>query len=225
MIINYLQNQNAWSRVISLDIEGDLKILDEPSKAMLSISMSSRSGRDITTNNFIVNQETLDEEARVIEQLGETFINVKPLVIVGYNICRFDQLVLGLKIRLLDEKFRRDRQYSRSYWALREVLGRSYFLDVADPVRFEIGRLDNVPPKVIGLDKALMHNRFAHLPFTNSKKLVSDVQLTKGLDKWEAIRYLWKNDRSNFEKYASGDSHDTLLLFEELFGFRNPNAT
>lgn len=222
-IVNYLRNQNAWNRAISLDIEADLKTLDEPSKPMLSISISNRVEGNIKTTNLIVNQESLEEEAKLIEQLGEICQDVKPLLVIGYNICRFDQLILGLKMRQLDLRPRKEQHYSPAYWAIRETLGRSYFLDLIDPVRFELGRVDNVSPKMVSLEDAVKHKRFSHLKFIGSKKIVSDLQSSKGLDKWQAIRYLWQNDRPSFEKYISGDSHDTLLLAEDLFGFNSPN--
>ena len=46
---------------------------------------------------------------------------------------------------------------------------RAYFLDIQDPVRFEISKVDNVPPKVVSLEKAVEHRRFQNLPFMRTR--------------------------------------------------------
>lgn len=216
--MDYLVREGAWDRAVSLDIEADLRTLDEPTKPILSVSVSNRVGAEVRTHNMILDRETPEGELGLVAQLGEFCQSVRPLVLIGYNINRFDLLVLSLKIRQLDSLFQQTHQYSSAYWSLRETLGRSYFLDVIDPVRFAIAEADGTPPRMVSLEKALEHKRFSHLPFIRSKRVVSDLQAAKNVDKWQAIHQLWQNDRQSFTKYISGDSHDTLLLAEDLFG-------
>lgn len=219
-VVDYLVRQGAWNRAVSLDIEADLKTLEDPKKPILSISVSNRVEGEVRTNNMILESETPEGELKLMAQLGEFTQSVRPLVLIGYNISRFDQLILSLKIRQLDTLFRQAHQYSSAYWSLRETLGRSYFLDVIDPVRFAVAEADGTSPSMISLEKALQHKRFSHLPFVASKQVVSDLQATKSMDKWQAIHYLWQSDRPRFTSYITGDSHDTLLLAEDLFGVK-----
>jgi hypothetical protein len=77
------------------------------------------------------------------------------------------------------------------FWAFRETIRRSYFLDMADPVRFEIGRFENSSRSFVRMEKALGHKRFEHLPFKNTKYIVSNLVKESNLkDEWEAVRYL-----------------------------------
>lgn len=216
-IVDYLVKQGAWNRAVSLDIEADLKTLDEPGKPILSVSVSRRVPKGVETTNMILEEETRLGELELVKKLANFCMEVRPLVIIGYNINRFDLLVLSLKIRQLDVLFQQTRQYSAAYWAMRETLGRSYFLDLIDPVRFEVAGMDGTSPRMISLEEALQHRRFANLPLLRTKHVLSEARAKTNLDVWEAIRHLWKNDRKQFESYISGDSHDTLLLAEDLF--------
>ncbi len=65
-----------------------------------------------------------------------------------------------LKMRALENLFKKDGKYQPGYWALRETLGKSYSLNVFDPVRFEIARVENSSPKFISLEKTIDHKRF-----------------------------------------------------------------
>ena len=220
-IVTYLAANGAWHRAVSLDIEASLSTLDNSALPVISISVSHRVDGKVKTLNFILEDETPEGEAKLIVQLGTFCREVRPLVVIGYNINHFDQPILALKMRQFDRMFQKSNQYSPDYWAFRETMGRSYFLDAVDPVRFEISKVDNLPPRMVSLEGATSHKRFSHLPMIRSKGVLSTAQTANGItDKWDAIYYLYKNDRQNFEKYISGDSHDTLLLAEELFGVK-----
>jgi hypothetical protein len=62
------------------------------------------------------------------------------------------------------------------------------------------------------MSKVISHPRFANLPLMRTKSLISAET-----DKGKQIYDLWKTDRKKFATYASGDAHDSLLIFEELF--------
>jgi len=218
-ITNFLKQNNAWDRAVSLDIEADLRTLDDPSKIILSIATARRNGNAIDIQKFVLNEETVEGEGRIFSEFGTFCERHRPLIFIGYNIMRFDLPILLVKMRKLDETFKREGKYLPSYWAFRESLGRSYFLDMMDPVRFEIADFDNATPKIISLENAIAHKRFEHLPFKNTKGIVSNM-ISSGMDKWTAVYNLWKNNRSSFEPYIEGDVHDTLLLAEELFNVK-----
>lgn len=221
-IVDCLVEGGIWHRAVSLDIEADLNTLDDPKKPVLSVSVSNREFGEVKTRNFILDSETQDSELKLVGQLGEFCESIRPLVIIGYNLNRFDLLILSLKIRQLDRLFQTTHEYSSAYWALRETMGRSYFLDVIDPVRFAISDMDHTSPRMVSLENALQHKRFSHLPFIDSKEVATRVQKERDLGRWEAIHYLWQSDRTAFKKYITGDSHDTLLLAEDLFGVKTP---
>lgn len=218
-ITEFLKQNNVWDRAVSLDIEADLKTLDDPSKIILSIATARRSNGSIDVQKFMINEETVQDEGRIFNEFGTFCEKSRPLIFIGYNIMRFDLPILLMKMRKLDEMFKQGGNYSPSYWAFRESMGRSYFLDMMDPVRFEIANFDKVPPKIISLENAISHKRFSHLPFKNTKSIVSTMT-NSGMDKWTAIRSLWKDSNGSFNQYIEGDVHDTLLLAEELFNVK-----
>lgn len=221
IIIDSLKNNQAWNRAISLDIEADLRTLDDPKKPILSISLARRDGNNIDIQKFILDNETVEEEVNIFDQFGSFCEEVRPLVILGYGISRFDLPVLLVKMRQLDNLFQQSGRYNSGYWAFRETLTSSYVLDMINPVRFEIARFDGSTAKFRSLEYAISHKRFQHLPFRKAKNIVSDLSRGSKEKKWEIIYDLWKNDRDSFIEYIEGDVHDTLLLAEELFSVKS----
>ena len=217
-VVDWLLKIGQWGRAVSIDIEADLATLDEPSKILLSVSMARRTNERIEIKKFILNEETTTDEVRILGELGTEFQQIKPLVLIGFNISRFDLLVLGLKMRQLDNLFKQQRKYEPWYWALREALGGSYVLDMIDHTRFEIAKHDKTSPKFVQLETAIAHPRFKHLTFKSTKRIVSSrMSADQGHTKLDVIHDLWKNDRQLFEQYIEGDVHDTLLIAEDLF--------
>jgi len=221
LVTEFLKENQVWNRAISLDIEADLRILDDPKKIILSISTARRHEGKIDIQKFVLNDETLEEEEKIFNEFASFCARSKPLVFIGYNIMRFDLPVLVLKMRQLDEKFKKSGKYQPEYWAFREALGRSYFLDMIDPIRFEIAKYDNVSPKFISLENAISHKRFSHISFMRTKNIVSNITNNSTTNKWDTIYNLWKSNRESFNKYIEGDVHDTLLLAEELFNIKS----
>ncbi|MDG7051927.1 MAG: hypothetical protein JRN19_05695 [Nitrososphaerota archaeon] len=216
-VIDYLRRNDAWNRVVSLDIEASLETPYDPGRAMLSLSVARRGAGGIEVSNFIVKEETEEQEFEdIFSRFGPYCEQNRPLVLLGYGISDFDLPILSVKMRLLDERFRKDGKYLSGYWALRDTLRRAYIIDLIDPVRFEIAKVDRAPPHFLSLEAAIQHERFHGLPFRNAKHVVSDLMKERQLNKWEAIHYLWMNDRERFREYIEGDVYDTLLLAEEL---------
>lgn len=219
-VIGSLKDTKTLDRVVSVDIEASLSTFENPQQQVLSISTARRIDGKVDIKKFILESETSDDEARIFNEFGTFCQEVKPLVMLGYGSSRFDLPILMLKIRTLDNQFRKDGRYQPGYWAFREAIGRGYFLDMIDPVRFEIARVDKSSPSMISLEKTIAHKRFGHLPFMRTKNVVSDLITGSGMNKWDAIHGLWKDDRKSFNQYIEGDVHDTLLLAEDLFGIK-----
>lgn len=220
-VIASLRENRTLDRVVSVDIEADLRTFENQQQPILSISTARRVDGKIDIKTFVLESETSEDEARVFDEFGLFCQEVKPLVMLGYNSSRFDLPIMMLKMRTLENHFKKDGKLQPGYWALREAIGRGYFLDIIDPVRFEIGRFDNAPPKITSLENAISHKRFEFMPFMRTKNIVSGMTTDSGMNKWDAIHHLWKNDRKLFNQYVEGDVHDTLLLAENLLGMRS----
>ena len=215
--VNFLKDNQAWNRAVSLDIEADLTTLDDPKKIILSISTARRNEDEIDIQKFVINDETTEEEARIFNEFGSFCQRFRPLIFIGYGIGRFDLPILLIKMRQLDEEFKQSGRYNSGYWAFRDAMVRSYVVDMINPVRFEIAKAENSPPRFVSLEYAITHKRFERLPFRRTKNIVSQMTNNSTMNKWDAIRNLWQNNRESFNQYIEGDVHDTLLLAEELF--------
>lgn len=217
-VVDWLLKNDQWNRAVSIDIEGDLATLDDPTKLLLSLSIARRTNGGIKIKNFVLNEETNADEVRTFRELGTEFQQIEPLILIGFNIRRFDLLIFGLKLRRLDNMFKQGRNYEPWYWALRDAFGGSCILDMIDPIRFEVAKHDKTRPKFVQLETAIAHPRFRRLTFRNTKNIVSSrMKADPSLTKWDVIHDLWKNDRKLFEQYIEGDVHDTLLIAEDIF--------
>ena len=216
LVTSSLTENNSWDRAVSIDIEADLETLSDPNKLIISLSVARRIVNGVEIKKFVLNEETQEDEIRLFNEFGEFCEKIRPLVLIGYGIGRFDLPLLLIKMRHLDDLFKKDGRYQSGYWAFRDAITRGYVLDMINPVRFEIAKTDNTSPRFLSLEKVITHKRFEHLPFKNAKHLVSE-KMADGKNKWEVIYDFWKNDSNSFNTYIEGDVHDTLLLAEEMF--------
>lgn len=216
-LVHHLVENNEWYRAVSIDAEVDLRVLDDPERIPLSVSLARRVDQQIEVRKFVLNEETREDEARLLGELGTAFQSIRPLLLIGFNINTFDKPVLALKLRQLDNTFKKEGKRHPWYWALRDAIGRSHVLDIIDSTRFEIAEHDGKNPSFVQLEDAINHPRFRHLPFKNTKHIVSSRMTADPYSKWDVIHDLWQNDRRLFEQYIEGDVHDTLLIAEDLF--------
>lgn len=220
-VVEWLRKNDNWHRAISLDIEIDLGILYGKKSFPLSVTIARRTRNEIEVRSFVLEEETPEDEIRMLGDFGVALEEIKPLTVIGFYSGEFDLPVLSLKLREMEARAREQKKQRPScYWPIRELVTRAYMLDICDPVRFELARHDKATPKFVKLEHAISHKRFQHLCFMKTKHLVTSRMNQNGGEiksKYEVIYDLWKNDRKSFEQYVKGDVHDTLLIAEDLF--------
>jgi hypothetical protein len=67
------------------------------------------------------------------------------------------------------------------------------------------------------LDNVVTHKAYSHLDL----RRVKDRVFLPGLNKGESIKKLWLEDKGKLIEYALGDSHDILVIFNDIFGSKS----
>jgi len=224
-IVEILKEAKAWNQVVSVDLE--TKILDQKdfltNERILAVGVSWRTPNGVECRTIVLDEDSDEAEFRLLENVGRIFMEVRPLVMVGYNICGYDFPLLNIKMKKYDDWLRQNTPvdsstgkqiYPKEYWALKDALTRSYVLDIMHVSRFRIARHDNAPPKYLKLKDVLEHEIFSHLALKKKKHLAEgDAQQNKG----EKVFSLWQNKDPALVEYLEADVHDTLLIAEEIF--------
>jgi DNA polymerase elongation subunit (family B) len=203
-VIEWILRTGSLERIIAIDLE--TKVLENngflTGETVLCVSLARFHKSVILSRLILLERDDPESEAKLLAELNDCLLQVRPLVLIGYNLCGYDIPLLNLKLR----------QYPNPIcWGIRDTIGRSFHLDMMHPVRFELAKYSN-GPKILSLSKVVEHPRFKHLPMMRTKKLVSSAD-NKGLE----IYNMWKNDRRSFKAYAKGDVNDVMMLFHELF--------
>ena len=204
-VIETLIRENEIQRIVSLDLETKVLRPEDflTGEPILATSLAYLEDEEIQTRVLVVNEEGPKSEEGLMSELDSFLIEMRPLVIVGYNNTGYDLPLLTLKVR----------HSSVPFWALKDTLSRSFPLDMMHVVRFEIASYDRTAPHILSLEKVLRHPRFAQLPLLNGKRLIN----VAGMDKGQAIYNLWKTDRKTFQKYSEADAKDVFTIFKHLF--------
>jgi hypothetical protein len=197
-------------RIVSLDLETRVvngRFLS--SELVLAASLSRRLD-DGTIDSRVITlaDENIESEGTLFRTLDKELRAVRPLVVVGFNVGSYDLPLLTTK--LVDSRSR----YGEIFWGVRDCCSRTLVVDLIDPVRFELAKFDGSTPKFVSLEQAVDHPRFDKLPLSRKKFLAGQGNT---VDKGTRICEMWKTRRSEFEEYALGDSHDVLLIFEDLY--------
>lgn len=209
-IVRWIVKNAGTERIVSLDIE--TKVLEGnflSDETILGVSVSRRLGNGIETKVFVLENETAETEAQLLIKLNEYLDAVRPLLVVGFNHRTYDNILLATKKR---------KNNLDPCWSLMDYLERAYLIDVKHAARFAIAEYDGTRPRILSLEKVLNHSLFSDLPLRNEKGM-----LDSNKDKGPQIYEMWKNNQENFKRYAEGDSHDTLLIFEKIFHLANTN--
>jgi len=198
---------SGTERVVSLDLETKVLGGDDGfliGETLLAASLAWREDGIVRAETIVLSQETQNDEWKLLGELDSLLHGLRPLVVVGFCINRYDVPLLHLKMR----------NTPRPFWGIEDTICRAFILDLKDPVRFALAQHDGSPPRMVQFGTALRHDRFSQLPLMRVKGLVEEGdKRTKG----EAIYQVWKNNREAFATYSKGDAHDALLIFEELF--------
>jgi hypothetical protein len=216
-VVNWAIEESLRERIVAIDLE--TKVTGEhgflSGETILSIAVAYRkSSGGIHTEVFTLEEETLDAEIEILQRLNNFMLDVQPMILLGYGLTSYDVPLLNLKLR--DVSKREGKKGKKLiFWGILDCIGRSFILDMKHPIRFEIAKYSFTNPKILSLDEVVNHEMFHGLRLMRTKNLVPKVY--GSVDKGERIHRLWKNNKRDFERYAKGDVHDVLLIFEHLF--------
>ncbi len=205
-VVEWAFSQGYKDRIISIDLE--TKVLKPndflTNERVLSVAVARGVGSTVDTSLTILLDDSPEAEAILFQSVNELLAQIRPVIVLGYNISGYDIPLLQMKLRSLP----------RPYWAIKDAVERAFILDMKHPLMIELADFDGSQWKIRTLEEILNHPRFAPLPLSREKNVL------RGLDKNEKgvkIFNLWKKDRIAFEKYALGDVVDVLSLFAELY--------
>jgi len=204
-VIEWIVKTRNIERIVAIDLE--TKVLEAngflTGETILCVSLARFLKGSIHSKLILLEKDDPECEAKLLLELNDYLLEVRPLVLIGYNLGGYDIPLLNLKLR----------QYPNPIcWGIKDTIERSFHLDMKHPVRFELAKCSE-GPKILRLSEVVEHPRFKHLPMMRTKKLVSKSADNKGLE----IYNMWKNDKRNFKEYAKGDVNDVMLLFDDLF--------
>jgi len=206
-VVKWLIETGNVERALSIDLE--TKVLNEDEfltgELILCVSLAYFANRKVCKKVLVLEEENLQSEGKLLSAFDDFLLQMRPLVLIGYNLCGYDIPLLNLKLRM---------HLERIYWGIKDTIERCFPIDMKHPIRFELARYSSDgAPKILPLSKVVAHERWAELPLMRTKNLVSNTVGKKGRE----IYQMWKKDREEFVKYAEGDANDVLLIFEELF--------
>ncbi|HII53440.1 hypothetical protein COT30_02545 [Candidatus Micrarchaeota archaeon CG08_land_8_20_14_0_20_49_17] len=221
-IMDIVKSRRQWGRVVSLDLE--TKVLEGEflsNERILAAGIAYREGGIVKHGVAMLDEETDESEFLLLKKVGSFFTQVRPLVLLGYNISGYDYPLISTKLKQWGDHSakhgeKRDGKpiFPQEYWALKDALTRSYILDLMHVARFAIAKQDNTTPKYLSLEKVIDHPMFAEVPLMRKKHLAGEVKAEKG----KKIYEMWKNNDQHLSEYLNADVHDTLLIAEKLFG-------
>jgi hypothetical protein len=223
----------AWHRAVSIDLETKIEKKSDflSGERLLGIGFARRN-RDgsAETRTLRLNEDTDEAEVELLNEAARWLYNVRPLLLIGYNISGYDYPLLALKVKWYDDRARANCKegekpaFPREYWALKDALTRAFVLDMMHPLRYEMAKHEGGTAKYRSLAYSVAHPMFARVPLMRRKELAEagkqggkDAQMGKG----QKIYEMWKTRDPNFESYLEGDVHDVLLLAEEIYGIKN----
>jgi hypothetical protein len=193
-------------RIVSLDLE--TKVLSPSDfltgETILSFALARRVNGSIETRLFTLDNETPDSQQALFDAASQEIERIRPLIALGYNITGYDFPLLRIKLR----------NSPIPHWALIDMVERAFILDMKYPLKFELARSDGSSPRVRTLEDVVNHPRFSQLELSRTKNMLNGLDKSQ---KGQKIYDMWKMNKNDFGKYATGDVVDVLLLFEEMF--------
>ena len=159
---------------------------------------------DMKTTLMIADNDSEEEEYRILTQFNNLIAEYKPEVIIGFNHAAYDIPLIYTKLVKLS--------YSKQLWDLKFFFATSFIVDLMYVCAMDLFTWTG-EYKIRGLKKLLEHERYSKLPLDNKKSIVE----IDGMNKAEAIENLWKTDRNKFKQYCEGDTRDVVTLYNYIF--------
>ncbi len=227
--VDAICDAGAWHRAVSIDLETKIEKKSDflSGERLLGIGFARRAGEIVETKMLRLEEDTDEAEVRLLEEAARWLCNVRPLLLLGYNISGYDYPLLALKVKWYDQRGRASCKegerpvFPREYWALKDALTRAFVLDMMHSLRYAMARHDGNTAKYRSLAYSVSHPMFSRLPLMRRKGLADpDAQTGKDtqMDKGRKLYEMWKTRDPSFESYLEGDVHDVLLLAEEIYG-------
>ncbi len=214
MPVNYysiLKNGTGFSknRVMAIDLETLVSdssgFLTNERIIAASISYFDREKGNIETAVFVADSDSEIDEKKLISDIDRKIKEIDPEIIIGYNHTGYDIPLLQMKMRTFS---RGERPRNLLYY-----LGTSWCLDMMYVIAEDLWKADG-DYFIRKLDDVVLHERYSGLQLMRKKDLVR----MDGINKGEAVKKLWKENRVSFIEYCEGDTHDILMIFKEIFG-------
>ncbi|MHB1507554.1 MAG: 3'-5' exonuclease [Cuniculiplasma sp.] len=187
------------SRVMAFDLETEVRDGFLRNERIIAISVATLQGKvDILTGSYEKNDqlELLGNFSRIVEEY-------KPEIIIGYNHTSYDVSLINTNTV--------DMPFYEKLWGLKYYLGTSYLLDMMYVCALH-GATINGEYRIRSLQKVVNAPEYKNLDLLRSKE---EAEIT-GMNKGEAIMWLWKNSRESFERYCRGDVVDLLELYRYI---------
>ncbi|MCL4329939.1 MAG: hypothetical protein M1533_02920 [Candidatus Thermoplasmatota archaeon] len=163
---------------------------------------------EINDRIFISKKYPESDEINLLRDFDTLLKEVSPEIIIGYNHSGYDIPLIQKKLRSLTIQERlRNIEY---YFATSYCLDMMYV--IADDLKEKTGEYI-----IRKLDNVVTHKAYSHLDL----RRVKDRVFLPGLNKGESIKKLWLEDKGKLIEYALGDSHDILVIFNDIFGSKS----
>ncbi|MCL4329344.1 MAG: hypothetical protein M1151_03375 [Candidatus Thermoplasmatota archaeon] len=204
LLLGYVSKNIPPASIFSFDLETRLTKPGAFLSGERIIAVSCSYGLpEVKTELFVAEEETPEEEIRILEETDRLLRQIDPAVILGYNHTGYDIPLVQSKIKRLPyEKRLRNFEY---------YLGTAWSLDMMYVIADDLWKYDG-DYYIRKLDDVVMHERYYSLPLMRKKSLAR----RQGMNKGDVIYDLWKNDRKSFEEYCKGDTSDLLLIFNDI---------
>lgn len=201
--LNFIKNTlGNCDKVLAFDLETLVKNNSFlANERIIAISVTTS---DMKTRLMIADNDSEDEEYRILLDFNKLIADYRPEIIIGFNHAAYDIPLIYTKLVKL--------AYAKQLWDLKFFFATSFIVDMMYICAMDLFSWTG-EYKIRGLKKLLEHERYSKLPLDKKKDIVE----IDGMNKAEAIESLWKTDRNKFMEYCKGDTRDVLILYNYIF--------
>ena len=201
--LNFIKNTlGNCDKVLAFDLETLVKNNSFlANERIIAISVTTS---DMKTRLMIADNDSEDEEYRILLDFNKLIAAYRPEIIIGFNHAAYDIPLIYTKLVKL--------AYAKQLWDLKFFFATSFIVDMMYICAMDLFSWTG-EYKIRGLKKLLEHERYSKLPLDKKKGIVE----IDGMNKAEAIESLWKTDRKKFMEYCKGETRDVLILYNYIF--------